>query len=160
MRFQRSSGVLLHVSSLASRGGIGEIHEAVEAYLKAIARTGDSDVRWYSEKLLAVEAEIFAGETYRLQGMAHATLQGNEEAIRYWAKRKGLRLAKSRKDHSFGLHRDGVGVFCDPQTGYGKNLDEVADWLHDNVGHLPTSDLYDELSRARANRERSGARDV
>lgn len=117
-----------------SRGGIGEIHEAVEA-------------------------EVFVGESHRLQGMAHAAVHGDEDAIRYWAKRKGLRLTKSRKDHTFGLQRDSVGVFCDPQTGYGKNLDEVADWLHDNVGHLPASDLQEELSRARGIRDRSGTRD-
>jgi len=142
-----------------SGGSVIEVHEAVEAYLKEIARTGNSEVRWYAEKLLAVEAEIFVGETYRLQGMAHAAVRGNEGAIRYWAKQKGLKLVKSRKDHSFGLHRDGVGVFCDPQTKYGKNLEEVADWLHANVGHLSASDLYEELSKARGIRDRSGTRD-
>lgn len=134
-----------------SHDSISEVHEAVGAYLKEIARTGDSDVRWYAEKLLAVEAEIFAGESDRLQGMADAAVRRNEGVVRYWAKQKGLSLVKSRKDHSFGLHRDGVGVFCDPQTKYGKNLDEVADWLHANVGHLPASDLYEALSKARGN---------
>lgn len=142
-----------------SRGSITEVHEAVEGYLKEIARTGDSDVRWYAEKLLAVEAEIFAGESYRLQGMANKATRGNEDAIRYWAKRKGLRLGKSRKDRTFGLYRDDVAVFCDPQTGYGKSLDEVADWLHDNVGHLTAPDLQEEMAIAQGRRERAGTRD-
>ncbi|MGH9589309.1 MAG: 4-alpha-glucanotransferase, partial [Terracidiphilus sp.] len=38
MQFARSSGVLLHVSSLASRGGIGDLGPAAHEFIGFLAR--------------------------------------------------------------------------------------------------------------------------
>ena len=38
MQFQRSSGVLLHVSSLPSQGGIGDLGPAAHQFLAFLAR--------------------------------------------------------------------------------------------------------------------------
>ena len=68
MRFPRSSGILLHPTSLPSRHGIGDLGEEAHAFVNFLAETGQ---RWW--QMLPFGPTGFGNSPYQ----SHSSFAGN-----------------------------------------------------------------------------------
>lgn len=144
MRFNRSSGILLHVSSLPGPGGVGELGPAAREFVEFLQRTQQS--LWQMLPIGPVgygsspyqSASSFAGNSMLVslqelssQGLLTATeLESIPETLRYRAEYEAVRPARLRLLQT-AHQRFRRSASRDVAKQFDRFRDEQAWWLQD-----------------------------